>query len=268
MSFILVQLWPPPFNPNARFMGDLTPIPVAFCDTLNSSSGMRPGAPNPTTNPSLDPESRAAQHEKSPQNPPPNTNFPQYSAFPSQQHAPQHRPDAFNMNNIGGALPDVQYQNYNMIQQRQMPGHSPSYPIQSMAQFPTSQASNPSMIAYTIPYQGQFNTMYPANHAPSSHQMQGPTNNSQFFQSQGYTGQSQQPGAPYYIQSNQYGPQGHMYPAPSPQYALKNPYSSEVRQQSQQGSDHLRTSVSGAGRSNSIGSLCFRNLNNRDSQSH
>lgn len=254
MSFILVQLWPPSSTRNERF---IAPVPVPFCDNFNQSSGMRPGAPNPTANPSLDPESRATQQGPSPQNSqnsqnPPNTNYPQYSTFPSQQHASQHRPDAFNMTNIGGALPDLQYQNYNMQQHRQLPGQPPSYPMQSMAQFPTSQATNPSMIGYTIPYQGQFNAMYPANHA-SSQQMQAPTNNSQFFSSQGYAGQSQQPGAPYYLQSSQYGPQSHMYSTPSPQYALKNPYSSESRQQPQQAIDHLSTSASGAGRSSSIG---------------
>lgn len=256
MSFILVQLWAPSSGPNERFMGDSTAVPVPIGNNFNLSPDMGPGVPKPASNPSLDQDSRAAQQEKS-QNPPSNTNYPQYPTFPSQ--ISQHRTDAFNMANVGGALPDMPYQNYNnVILQRQMPGHSPSYPIQGMSQFPTSQASSPSMIAYGVPYQGQYNTMYPAHHVPLSHQMQAPTTNSQFFSGQGYSGQLQQIGSPFYLQSSQYGPQAHMFSAASPQYASKAPYSGEVRQQTQQGVDHhLSTGASGGGRPNSIGILNF-----------
>ncbi|CAG8981688.1 hypothetical protein HYALB_00006560 [Hymenoscyphus albidus] len=232
-------------------MGDSTPIPIPIGNNFNPSTGMRPGALNQSSDPALDTDARVAQQDKSQQTPPPNTNYSQYSTFSPQQNVSQHRPDAFNMANMGGALPDMQYQNYNMIQQRQMPGHPPSYMIQSIAQFPASQVSNPSMIAYSIPYQGQFNTLYPTGHGSSSHQMQPPTNGNQFYQGQGYAGQSQQPSSPYYLQQNQYGPQPHAFTVPSSQYASKGLYSSEVRQQPQQGADHLSRGTSGAGRPNS-----------------
>ncbi|KAL3417282.1 YTH domain-containing protein [Phlyctema vagabunda] len=158
------------------------------------------GSPNPTSTH----ESNASQHQ--------------------QQHGQQIRPELFNMNSLGAALPDVSYQNYNLSSQQRFPPNSSAgpmiYQVPSMAQYAgqpslTHPANSAYNMQYQPQYQGAYPQSYPANqHTATSHQMHGGVQGGpQIYQNQAYVGQpplQQQAASPYFVQTGQYV-QNHIY---------------------------------------------------------
>jgi hypothetical protein len=170
---------------------------------------MRPSDAHPTST-MLDHDFRMGQppvpaHTTQPSNYNPNQSFPAQFASP-------HRTDAFSMGNIGAALPEVQYPNYNnSAEQQRQQGHTASnYQMPNMSQFGGQQAQNSPIanMPYSLPYQNQFHGMYPAHHVSLPHVQTAANSAPQFFQSPGYIGQLQQQIPPYFVPSGQYGHHG------------------------------------------------------------
>lgn len=190
-------------------MGDSPTDPVRGGNLSNDSQGIRSSDALP--------HSIMAEHDSRMGQPQGSSaqlaNYSQNQSFSTQYSTPL-RTDAFNMGNIGSALPEVQYQGYNnpTEQQHRQQGHNaPNYQMQGMPQFSGQQAqSSPvSNIPYTLPYQNQYPGMYPAHHV--TQQVQAVQNSaSQFYQGQGYMGQLQphQQIPAYFVPPGQYGQHG------------------------------------------------------------
>jgi len=151
------------------------------------------------------------------------------------------------MNTLGNALPELSYQNYgNLPPQRFTPGSSPStlgYQMQNVPQFAGSSPSghSPSNMPYNYPYQPQFQATYASVHTPSpQHFQSGDGTGNQFYQTQEFMGQPQQPGSPFFVQPNQFMTQNPMYPGGGP----AGQYGGMVGQNQQRGSHYP---VAGAG---------------------
>src|SRR6266536_5501406 len=145
--------------------------------------------------------------------------YPYMHSYPTQQHTSQARQDPFSLSSLATALPYFSNQNYgNIPPQRFAPWSSPSalgYQMQHVPQFAGSSPSgqSPSNMPYNYPYQSQFQANYaPGPTPPPQHFQSGARTGNQFYQNQGFIGQPQQPGSPFFVQPNQYVSQNPMYP--------------------------------------------------------
>jgi hypothetical protein len=170
------------------------------------------------------------------------------------QHA---RPENFNMNALGNALPDMSYQGYgNVTAPRYTQGPaSPAHLYQFSTGQPYTGAPNisPSSATFNMPYQGQYQQVYGIGQQPSAQHLQsGAAAGVQFYPNQAFVGQQQQP---YLVQSSQYNPQSQMYGGILQQYGMRNSVPGDNRLSGQhRGGDYLTTSTTGMGmRSSSIG---------------
>jgi hypothetical protein len=172
--------------------------------------------------------------------------------YPQQQQQSQTRADPFNMNPLGSSLPDLSYQAYGQLPpQRYAPGPSSSglvYQLPNAPQFAGAQGLNPSGNSpYNVPYQGQYQGIYAPGNTPSPPHLQSSTSpTNQFYHNQGFIGQ--QPGSPYFMQSNQYNPQSQMYSTVPSQYGSRNSFSGDPRLQGQQrANEYLGVNYVGGG---------------------
>ena len=269
MAFIFVQYWGPLPTIQEVFMGD-TPVgsqPVG--DYSNPSQTARANV-SQLSSPGLydESEARRAQHGAF-QSTSSHSGHSPNQPYPPQQHTSQSRQEPFGMTSLSSALPDVSYQSYNQLApQRYPPSPSSSalaFQMQNIPQFgnPSAMGQPAGNAPYNIPYQAQYQGMYAQGHAPSPQHLQSTTpSGTQFYHGQGFIGQPQQPGSPFFIQPSQYGPQGHMY-ATSPsvaQYGVRGSFPNESRVLPQQRSnEYLGGGSSAPGRSSSIGK-CIRSL--------
>ncbi|KAG9236113.1 YT521-B-like domain-containing protein [Amylocarpus encephaloides] len=226
-------------------MGDTPGGSLPAGELPNTSQGTKFSGQHTTSSPTDQPVGAQQQ-----------TNYAQYQQYPSQ-YMPQHRQDAFEMGSLGGALPDAPYQNYHLSHQRPL-GHSPGYPLQNMTHLASHSISNQGIGTppYSVPYQPQYQGMYPSDHMAMQPQMQSPTNSGHFFSNSGFTGQGQpqpqQQIPPYYVPAGQYVPP--MYGANLPPHAGRSTLSGENRQPQSPTSKEYLGSSSGAGRSESMAS--------------
>ena len=262
MAFIFVQYWGPLATIPEVFMGDQPSRsqPVGdFSNPSQTSSANVSQLPNPGLYDEN--EARTAQHGTF-QSIPPQAGYSPNQPYPIQQQASQSRQEHFGMSSLNSALPDVSYQNYNQLStQRYPPSSSASalaYQTQNIAQF----GNTPTMgqpaanIPYNMPYQAQFHGIYAPGHVPSPQQLQPAAASGTQFYGQGYAGQGQQTGPPFFIQPSQYAPQGHMYSANPAvaQYGGRGGFVTGSRVTPQQRSnEYLGGGSSAPGRPSSIG---------------
>lgn len=264
MAFVWVQVWAPLPTLNEVIMGDV-PSGLQVIERFNNMahSNRQELQPSPT---GIYDDSEAGKEQMAATS---QSNFHQSQSYPQQQYPSQTRADSYNMNTLTTALPDLSYQNYDHLQpQRYASGPSPSglaYQLPNVQQYASAQNLAPSGSShYPMPYQGHFQGQFPGlyaqAHSPSPPHLQhtGSVASNHFYNNQGFMGQQQQQGSPYYVQPGQYSPQAQMYPAiPSPgQYGARNSFSGDTRFQTQQRTNEsLGVNYSGGaiGRSSSIG---------------
>jgi len=192
-------------------------------------------------------------------------NYPSMQSFASQHQAPHGRREPFDMTSMGSSLPDISYQNYSSMPSQRYPGGTSvsqyAYQLQNVPQFASPPVINPSPtnIPYNMQYQSQYPGVYMTGQSQSPANLQAGLNTAhQYYQSQGFAGQHQQPGSQFFIQQGQYGTLGHMYPpisaagtySPRGAFAGDNRISPQQRSLENQGSASAGVSP---GRSSSIG---------------
>lgn len=187
-----------------------------------------------------------------------------------QQQFSQGQSDPFGLAALANSLPDATYQNYNNASaQRYSSGPSGSpmmYQYQNVPQFAGQQNMGQHFQSMPYGYQPQYQGMYAPGQAQQSHGSQSTSNNaSQFYQGQGFMGQSQQMSPPFIVQPGQYGLQGQLFPVSSSgTYGGRGTYMGDMRQPGQmRGNEFLGGPPGGVtpGRSSSIGKSTLWRIN-------
>jgi hypothetical protein len=262
MAFIWVQVWAPLPTSNSGFiMGEAPSRSQTTSRNFNMAHSTRqePMQPSPSD------QYEGTERRKELQETFPQANYSNPLLYsPPQQQQPPMRADSFSMNSLGSALPDLSYQSYGQLSsQRYAPGASSSnllYQLPNTTQFVGAQGINSSGNSpYSMPYQGQYPGIYATGHGPPHMQSStSPTN--QFYHNQAFQQQQQQQqqqqNPPYFMQPNQYTPQGQMYSQLQSQYGQRNNFVGDPRLQSQQrANEYLGINYASGvdGRSSSIG---------------
>jgi hypothetical protein len=174
--------------------------------------------------------------------------------------APQGRQDAFNMNSMGHALPDVSYPGYGSPSFSS--GVSPSHQYQMHNQQFSGQTNMNQQVQkmpYNMQYQPQYQGMYNQGQnqgVPSIGPGPGPgMGGNQYYQPNTFMGQSQQAPSPFFIQPSQYRGQNQAYTASQflGPVSPRGTFPSDIRL----GNEYLATAPvhGGSVRSSSIGEL-------------
>lgn len=157
----------------------------------------------------------------------------------SPQTASPNRQEAFNLNAMGHALPDLSYQAYRSPTQP-FAGQSPPLQYQMQHQFSGPPNMN-QQVSYNMQYHSQYQGMYAPgpNQVPSSIGL-GVGMGNQYYQGQSFAGQHQQPAAPYLVQPAQYRGQNPVFSGGIPLPATKSTFTGDNRYATgSQGGDYL-----------------------------